>query len=199
MGTSEEITSSYSQYRKTSYQRESSNHFEIKSIVVDVHMDEDHTFMGLILRSQLLTLLREKNFASLDTFRSHGGLPQIQHLHSSDFTARHFKKEYNVIAEDFDLTADDLDMYVDLRPYMHASPYTVIETMPLLKVYQMFRAMALRHLVVVSFNKKHTVRGIITAHDLTEASLEQKVIQLNRKCSENPFLFEERMDRMRGN
>lgn len=147
---------------------------------------------GIILRSQLLTLLSEHNFAPEDVVRERG----INQLSRSRFNARHFKKHYNITAEDFNINETELDKVLDLRPYMHASPYLVEINMPVSRVFRLFRTMGLRHLCVVDQYKN--VRGMITAKDLVEHTLEEKVKTLNQCYRQDPALFEKRMENIRG-
>ena len=62
------------------------------------------------------------------------------------------------------LTAAERAAWVDLRPYMDASPVTVHAAAPLERVHRLFTAMGLRHLLVV--NDAHDCVGVITRHDL---------------------------------
>ncbi len=61
-------------------------------------------------------------------------------------------------------------MFVDLRPYMNATPFTVHVHAPLDRAYRLFRGHGLRHLVVV--NDSGDAVGIITRSDLLPAVLE---------------------------
>lgn len=148
---------------------------------------------GLVLRSQLLALLEEKNIAPLSVIRERG-IPNF--LNSEAFNARHLRKIYDVVAKDFELTADEEDCFVDLRPYMHASPFIVAPLTPLSRVYRLFRSMGLRHLCVV--DRKGYVTGIVTTKDLLHSTLEEKVARLNRHLAEEPAFFEKRMEMIRG-
>ena len=56
-------------------------------------------------------------------------------------------------------------MVVDLGALMNPAPLSVQEECPLGRVYRIFRAMGMRHLIVVS--EVNTVRGIITRKNLT--------------------------------
>ncbi|VDQ02424.1 unnamed protein product [Trichobilharzia regenti] len=47
------------------------------------------------------------------------------------------------------LSYEDMDAYLDLRPYMCEAPYSVPETMTMTRVYHLFRLLGLRHLPVV--------------------------------------------------
>ena len=92
------------------------------------------------------------------------------------------------------------DMYVDLRPYFHASPYTVLARAPASQTFRLFRDMGLRHIVVVrrvtcpgcchrcqlelcprlTRERRHTQMdanndavGVVTRHDLTHSALHE--------------------------
>lgn len=56
-------------------------------------------------------------------FCSVGGSPD--YLPSASFGARHFRREYGITAQDFNLRTEELGLYVDLRPYMQPTPYMV--------------------------------------------------------------------------
>ena len=40
-----------------------------------------------------------------------------------------------------------MEQYINIAPYMNASPYYVAETSPLIKAFTLFQHMTLRHLV----------------------------------------------------
>lgn len=42
------------------------------------------------------------------------------------------------------------EMWVDLRPYLHPTPYTLKEKAAVAQVFRLFRGMGLRHVLVVS-------------------------------------------------
>ncbi|KAA0157273.1 hypothetical protein FNF29_00625 [Cafeteria roenbergensis] len=67
------------------------------------------------------------------------------------------------------LSEEDLSCWLDLRPYMNATPYTVHARAPLMRGYRLFRSMGLRHLIAV--NDAHDVVGILTRRDLLEEHL----------------------------
>ncbi|KAK6146080.1 hypothetical protein DH2020_019949 [Rehmannia glutinosa] len=66
--------------------------------------------------------------------------------------------------DDIHLTPDDLEMYIDLAPFLNPSPYVVPEDMSLTKVYNLFRQLGLRHILVVP--RASRVVGMITRKDL---------------------------------
>ena len=61
-------------------------------------------------------------------------------------------------------TPAELDSKMNLAPFMNPVPFSVQEECPTSRVYRIFRAMGLRHLVVVG--RHNDVRGIITRKDL---------------------------------
>jgi len=116
-------------------------------------MEHRGTFQGIILRHQLITLLRKRNFISMtdrlrdylttDDFReSYPRHPSIQSIH---------------------LTDAERELYCDLRPYMNLA-YTVSHRSTLPRIFAMFRGLGLRHLVVVT--DRNEVLGMVTRKDL---------------------------------
>lgn len=47
------------------------------------------------------------------------------------------------------ITAEEMDMYTDLHPFINTTPYTVVENMSVAKALVLFRQCALRHLLIV--------------------------------------------------
>jgi len=62
------------------------------------------------------------------------------------------------------LSTDDFDKSIDLKPYLNRGCFTVPERASMARVYTFFRTMGLRHLPVV--NQNGIVSGIITRKDL---------------------------------
>ena len=58
----------------------------------------------------------------------------------------------------------DRDCYMDLRPYLNPAPHRVPIHSTLSGIYQLFRGLGLRHLLVVDENSR--LKGIITRKDL---------------------------------
>lgn len=71
--------------------------------------------------------------------------------------------------KDIVLTEQQRQCYIDLRPYIHASPYTVSARTPANQTFRLFRDMGLRHIVVVDGNNDAV--GMVTRHDLTHSAL----------------------------
>jgi chloride channel 7 len=120
-------------------------------------VDADGTFMGLILRSQLIVLLKKKAFSkSAESIKNF-----YQLLTLDDFQLEY--PRYPPI-DTVSLTAEEEMLYIDLAPYMNRTPFIVRDNSSLSRVYTLFRTMGLRHLVVV--NQSNSVVGIITRKDL---------------------------------
>ncbi|KAF2320223.1 hypothetical protein GH714_026092 [Hevea brasiliensis] len=99
---------------------------------------------GLVLRSHLLVLLKEKKFTKERGMTGSGIL--------SMFKAHDFAKAGSgkvVKLEDLEFSEEEMEMYVDLHPITNTSPYTVVETTSLAKAAVLFRELGLRHLCVV--------------------------------------------------
>ncbi|KAL1534940.1 chloride channel protein CLC-c-like [Salvia divinorum] len=116
---------------------------------------------GLVLRSHLLVLLNRKKFTKN---RAVCGGQALRMFDSFDFAKPGLGKGLKV--GDLDLTADEMEMYVDLHPITNSSPYMVVETMSLAKAAILFRQLALRHLCVIPKTPgRNPVVGILTRHD----------------------------------
>ncbi|KAH7441661.1 hypothetical protein KP509_03G047600 [Ceratopteris richardii] len=112
------------------------------------HSSEVPKLHGLILRSHLLVLLQKRE----------------SDYNSADFAKPGSGKSRRI--EDIQLQTEQMNEYVDLRPYTNASPYTVVDNMSLAKAFSMFRQLGLRHLCVVSTTPKASpISGILTRHD----------------------------------
>ncbi|KAG6420135.1 hypothetical protein SASPL_116654 [Salvia splendens] len=116
----------------------------------------------------VLSILRSNN---------HNGFPVIDHTRSGEtlviglILRRHNLTEFvkpvsskGITIDDIHLTPDDLEMYIDLAPFLNSSPYVVPEDMSLTKVYTLFRQLGLRHLLVVP--RASRVIGMISRKDL---------------------------------
>ncbi|XP_067651760.1 H(+)/Cl(-) exchange transporter 7-like isoform X2 [Haliotis asinina] len=120
---------------------------------------------GLILQNQLLTLLKKKIFAP------EGMLPP------SNVTMADFDDPYPVeltkIEEiEANISEEERDYLVDLRPYMNKTPYTVGPNFSLPRVFKIFRGLGLRHLLVVSDDNEPL--GMVTRKDLAKYRAESK-------------------------
>ena len=73
---------------------------------------------------------------------------------------------YNILFQELSIPEDHDEMLIDLRHFMNLSPYTCIESVSFARLFNLFRSMGLRHLVVVNENNK--VVGIVTRKDLAK-------------------------------
>ncbi|KAL7220476.1 hypothetical protein ACSBR2_013372 [Camellia fascicularis] len=131
--------------------------------VIDHARSGETLVTGLMLRSHLLVLLQSKvdfQHSPLPNDSRGGSLP-IRH-NFSEFVKPVSSKGISV--HDINLTPDDLEMYIDLAPFVNPSPYIVSEDMSLTKVYNLFRQLGLRHIFVVP--RVSRVIGMITRKDL---------------------------------
>jgi chloride channel 7 len=101
---------------------------------------------GLALRAHLLVLLKKREF--LPAQERYPKEYSIEaRFEAQDFDKRGSGKQDTI--DDVELSAEEMEMYVDLHPFTNASPYTVVETMSLAKALILFREVGLRHLLVV--------------------------------------------------
>jgi chloride channel 7 len=107
---------------------------------------------GLILRDQLLTLLKKKKY-----------LPNTPELTSNDF--RETYPRYLTL-EEVDISDEELNYDLDLRPYMNLSPYSLNESSNLPRIFRLFRGLGLRHLVIVNLNNR--VVGMVSRIDIAK-------------------------------
>lgn len=124
-------------------------------------------FHGLILRSQLVTLLIRG--VCYSESQSSSSQPRLSYAEMTEDYPR-----YPDI-HDLDLGLLNPRMIVDVAPYMNPCPYTVSPSSHVSQVFNLFRTMGLRHLPVV--NGVGEIVGIITRHNLTHEFLVAKLRQ----------------------
>uniref|UniRef100_A0A8C5QHZ0 Chloride channel protein n=1 Tax=Leptobrachium leishanense TaxID=445787 RepID=A0A8C5QHZ0_9ANUR len=125
------------------------------------------TFHGLILRSQLVTLLVRG--VCYTENQSSTSQPRLSHAEMLEDYPR-----YPDI-HDVNLTLLNPRMIVDVTPYMNPCPFTVSPNTQASQVFNLFRTMGLRHLPVV--NAVGEIVGIITRHNLTHEFLQARLRQ----------------------
>ncbi|KAJ7954905.1 Chloride channel protein [Quillaja saponaria] len=131
--------------------------------VVDHTRSGESLIIGLVLRSHLLVLLQSKvdfQHSPLPSDTTGGSRPIRPNF--SEFAKPVSSKGISI--DDIHLSSDDLEMYIDLAPFLNPSPYIIPEDMSLTKVYNLFRQLGLRHVFVVS--RPSRVVGLITRKDL---------------------------------
>nr|XP_010595736.1 H(+)/Cl(-) exchange transporter 7 isoform X3 [Loxodonta africana] len=130
-------------------------------VVDDVDNTQPARLQGLILRSQLIVLLKHKVFVE----RSHLGLVQ-RRLRLKDF--RDAYPRFPPI-QSIHVSQDERECTMDLSEFMNPSPYMVPQEASLPRVFKLFRALGLRHLVVV--DNCNQVVGLVTRKDLARYRL----------------------------
>ncbi|CAG9817829.1 unnamed protein product [Phaedon cochleariae] len=108
---------------------------------------------GLILRSQLIVMLKKKMFNEISDY--------WDNVTSSTF--RNDYPRYPTI-DKISISEEEKTYFVDLRPFMNPSPYTVLHSSSLPRTFRLFRALGLRHLPIV--NDSNEVIGMVTRKDL---------------------------------
>lgn len=112
---------------------------------------------GLILRSQLIVMLQNKIFnVNTDGWDN-------SKINMNMF--RNLYPRYPAI-EDIALTEEEMRRTMDLTPFMNPSPYCVQMISSMQRVFRLFRALGLRHVIVI--NETNEVVGIVTRKDLAK-------------------------------
>lgn len=148
-------------------------------------VEEGGRLEGLILRSQMLVLLQRRHFTD------ENGVPIAREAcdkieveletEMRTFYRRYFTHNRYVAATAAPLDALQLEitnangeridlsqLYLDLRPYMNRSPFTIRKDCSASRTHQAFVQLGLRHLIVV--DSHNIVVGIITRKDLDHAA-----------------------------
>uniref|UniRef100_A0A672S4U6 Chloride channel protein n=1 Tax=Sinocyclocheilus grahami TaxID=75366 RepID=A0A672S4U6_SINGR len=143
------------------------NRVEKVGRIVDVlsntscHSYKYRKICGLILRSQLIVLLKHKVFVERASSRlSH------RKLQLKDF--RDAYPRFPPI-QSIHVSQDERECMMDLTEFMNPTPYTVPQETSLPRVFKLFRALGLRHLVVV--DNENGVVGLVTRKDLARYHL----------------------------
>ncbi|CAK9142526.1 unnamed protein product [Ilex paraguariensis] len=131
--------------------------------VIDHTRSGETLVIGLAIRSHLLVLLQSKvdfQHSPLPCDLQGGSLP-VRH-NFGEFVKPASSKGLSI--DDIHVSPDDVEMYIDLAPFVNQSPYIVPEDMSLTKVYNLFRQLGLRHIFVVP--RASRVIGMLTRKDL---------------------------------
>ncbi|NWW18025.1 CLCN7 protein, partial [Falcunculus frontatus] len=139
----------------------SSNHNGFPVVESNPDTTQVARLRGLILRSQLIVLLKHKVFVE----RANLNLVQ-RRLKLKDF--RDAYPRFPPI-QSIHVSQDERDCMIDLSEFMNPSPYTVPQEASLPRVFKLFRALGLRHLVVV--DNRNEVVGMVTRKDLARYRL----------------------------
>ncbi|XP_072224244.1 H(+)/Cl(-) exchange transporter 7 isoform X1 [Leuresthes tenuis] len=138
----------------------STNHNGFPVVVQVSDSDEPAKLCGLILRSQLIVLLKHKVFVELAQSR----------LTQRKLQLKDFRDAYPRFPpiQSIHVSQDERECMMDLTEFMNPTPYTVPQDTSLPRVFKLFRALGLRHLVVVDDNR---VVGLVTRKDLARYHL----------------------------
>ncbi|XP_072549298.1 H(+)/Cl(-) exchange transporter 7 [Salminus brasiliensis] len=139
----------------------STNHNGFPVIIQVAASEEPGKLCGLILRSQLIVLLKHKVFVE----RARSRLSQRK-LQLKDF--RDAYPRFPPI-QSIHVSQDERECMMDLTEFMNPTPYTVPQETSLPRVFKLFRALGLRHLVVV--DDENRVVGLVTRKDLARYHL----------------------------
>ncbi|XP_036445690.1 H(+)/Cl(-) exchange transporter 7 [Colossoma macropomum] len=139
----------------------STNHNGFPVIIQTAASEEPGKLCGLILRSQLIVLLKHKVFVE----RARSRLSQRK-LQLKDF--RDAYPRFPPI-QSIHVSQDERECMMDLTEFMNPTPYTVPQDTSLPRVFKLFRALGLRHLVVVDDDNR--VIGLVTRKDLARYHL----------------------------
>lgn len=114
------------------------------------------TFRGVILRDQLIVLLKLKIFEENPDIQA-----KLALLKSSDF--RDAYPRFPPIQQ-IHVSPHENEFTIDLTKFMNPGTYTVQDCSSLPRIFRLFRALGLRHVVVI--NEKNEVLGMVTRKDL---------------------------------
>ncbi|XP_045575646.1 H(+)/Cl(-) exchange transporter 7 isoform X2 [Salmo salar] len=139
----------------------STNHNGFPVVVPVAASDDMGKVCGLILRSQLIVLLKHKVFVELARSR----------LTQRKLQLKDFRDAYPRFPpiQSIHVSQDERECMMDLTEFMNPTPYTVPQETSLPRVFKLFRALGLRHLVVV--DGENRVVGLVTRKDLARYHL----------------------------
>eukprot|EP01124_Arcella_intermedia_P007192 TRINITY_DN14358_c0_g1_i2.p1 TRINITY_DN14358_c0_g1~~TRINITY_DN14358_c0_g1_i2.p1 ORF type:complete len:769 (-),score=170.70 TRINITY_DN14358_c0_g1_i2:99-2159(-) len=132
-------------------------------------ISKDEVFQGLILRSQLVTLLYKR------AFQNSKAPEEIPLVDLSEFS-KYYPRSPGI--ESVQIYREDEDKFIDLRPYMNRTPYVIHNNATVERVFRLFRTMGLRHLPVI--NEKARIVGMITRRDLYNFQAKRNKNKLDR-------------------
>jgi len=143
-------------------------------------VDRENRLLGLILRKTLCVLLELRSFSSKaspndsssfdenDQVIEEGGIKLSSPALVFYETLEKKYPKYPDI-DNIALTSEEMNLYLDLRPYMDTSPFMIHESASVSRCHHEFRTLGLRHMVVI--DSFHHVVGIITRKDITNKTL----------------------------
>lgn len=133
---------------------------------------EPGVLQGTIARKVICTLLKHRAYSPMEGLGSSNSFSNLQDAGAPASrlsplvnwgTLECIYPNYPDL-EDFQLTDRERLYWLDLRPYLDASPFIINERASVQRTYRMFRTLGLRHLIVI--NKSHQLVGVVTRSDL---------------------------------
>eukprot|EP00040_Diaphanoeca_grandis_P027493 m.156607 g.156607 ORF g.156607 m.156607 type:complete len:819 (-) comp31009_c0_seq1:30-2486(-) len=120
--------------------------------------DNGTQFIGMICRSQLITLLKYKHW-------ERNGEEVPFYLTEMQFTGSN-----KLTVEKLPIPEDSYDNVIDLSPYVDTTVLTAKKEMPLARAFQLVRYMGIRHLPIC--DNDNNVVGIVTRKDIDTHAVE---------------------------
>ena len=120
--------------------------------------DTTAVFSGVILRHQLVLLLKHRVYGRLDA--------DGDRVFADTLSMEQIRAAYPrwPSLDSVNVPPEDMDLWLDVRPCMNSSPYLVFPGSSLARIFRLFRTMGLRHLVIVNLHNQ--VVGLVTRKDL---------------------------------
>jgi len=142
---------------------------------------------GMVLRRQLLLLLKERAWERMDG----GDCPtELANAYVNSFASTKDDEIISVhkgVSAVVELSESDLEEYLDLRPFCDPAPFVSSPLMPLTRVYRMFNEIGARHLPVIDVN--FTPIGMICRKDLdTEKMVKSLMESTNATASQGTLV-----------
>ncbi|CAG9467135.1 unnamed protein product [Pedinophyceae sp. YPF-701] len=133
----------------------------------------DQRLLGIVTRAQILHVLADGRMLQPEPTPNQRAIELANSFDLDDFTKP--ATTHGISVDDVRLNgaAGQLDLFLDLAPYVNPCPYMVQSDASLTKVYALFRTLGLRHLFVIPH--AHEVVGVITRKDLVPELLEEGV------------------------
>lgn len=128
-------------------------------VPVDPDVNHFGQFMGLITRDQLILLLIKKAYFNEDTMHQFGDI-------SVDDFRDIYPRYPDIEQVAKNIPESHLRMKVHLQQFINLSPYTCNESVSFSRIFNLFRSMGLRHLVIV--NEDNKAVGMVTRKDLAK-------------------------------
>jgi chloride channel 7 len=141
--------------------------------------DEEPTwvFKGTISRAMLHLLLTQHQL-----FAPPGESTTKLPLSTERYTDISDSIHFGDLSADNELSMEELELELNLEPYVNTSAFSVLEGMSLRHAYDLFRMLALRHLTVVNYRNEPV--GMITRKDLMGRVMTRRI---NKRFGTDPL------------